>query len=153
MAIEMLRIDDRLVHGQIVTAWAKSLHINRIWVIDDEVSKEPFLMNVMHMVAPADTELVITSTEEISTLIDNMEGSQKNTLILVKVPEVAKMVFDAGMKKKELNIGGMGANAERKKLYKNISASKEEIDQLNELKNNGIVVYFQVTPNDKRLLF
>ena len=55
MAVKMIRIDDRLIHGQIVAAWAKSLSIKRIWIVDDGVAKDTFITNVMKMVAPPDT--------------------------------------------------------------------------------------------------
>lgn len=153
MSIKFIRIDDRLIHGQIVTAWAKVYNVSKIWIIDDGVAKDEFIKGIMKMVAPTDTELIITGTENILELVKKFDESEKNTLILVKVPEVAKQVFEAGVLLKELNIGGMGANSERKKLFKNISASSNELDTLQEIKNMGVKVYFQVTPNEKETLF
>lgn len=82
-----------------------------------------------------------------------LDGSDKNTLILVKYPKVAKLLFDSGVLLRELNVGGMGANAERRKLFKNISASEEERKTLIELKEEGVKVYFQVTPHEKQTVF
>ena len=153
MAVKMIRIDDRLIHGQIVAAWAKSLSIKRIWIVDDGVAKDTFITNVMKMVAPPDTELTITGTDEVGRLLPELDGSDKNTLILVKYPNVAKLLFDSGVLLRELNVGGMGANAERRKLFKNISASEEERKTLIELKEEGVKVYFQVTPHEKQTVF
>ena len=74
-------------------------------------------------------------------------------LILIKYPYVAKEIFQAGVKLQELNIGGMGAGADRKKLFKNISASQAEKDTLKSIQDMGIDVYFQVTPDEKRSPF
>lgn len=153
MGIKMVRIDDRLIHGQIVAAWSKSLSINRIWIIDDEVSKNQFLVNVMKMVAPADTQLLITGTDKIEELAKDYDESSKNTLVLVKTPEVAEKLFDSNISFRELNVGGMGANSERSKLFKNISASESEKETLSRLQEKGVNVYFQVTPNDKRTIY
>jgi Phosphotransferase system, mannose/fructose/N-acetylgalactosamine-specific component IIB len=153
MAVKMIRIDDRLIHGQIVAAWVKSLSIKRIWIVDDGVAKDTFITNVMKMVAPPDTELTITGTDEVGRLLPELDGSDKNTLILVKYPKVAKFLFDSGVLLRELNVGGMGANAERRKLFKNISASEEERKTLIELKEEGVKVYFQVTPHEKQTVF
>ncbi len=153
MAVKMIRIDDRLIHGQIVAAWVKSLSIKRIWIVDDGVAKDTFITNVMKMVAPPDTELTITGTDEVGRLLPELDGSDKNTLILVKYPKVAKLLFDSGVLLRELNVGGMGANAERRKLFKNISASEEERKTLIELKEEGVKVYFQVTPHEKQTVF
>ncbi len=153
MSVKMIRIDDRLIHGQIVAAWAKSLSIQRIWIVDDGVARDTFITNVMKMVAPPDAELIITGTDEIKTRLGEFDGPEKNTLILVKYPQVAKLLFDAGVGLRELNVGGMGASAERKKLFKNISASEEERLILRRMKKEGIKVYFQVTPNEKQTMF
>lgn len=150
MGIKMVRIDDRLIHGQIVAAWAKSLSIQRIWIIDDAVAKNQFLINVMKMVAPPDTELQITGTDKIPSLASEYDKTSMNTLVLVKTPEVAEKLFDSNISFRELNVGGMGASATRTKLFKNISASEEERKTLDRLQEKGVTVYFQVTPNDKK---
>lgn len=150
MPIKMMRIDDRLIHGQVVTAWVKYIQAERIWIVDDVVSKDEFLKSVMKMVAPSDTELVVSDTASITELVKKYEASSKNTLILVKTPYVAKMILDNGMELRELNLGGMGASTDRKKLFKNISASEEEVAVLKEIKNDGVYVYFQITPNEKQ---
>jgi len=103
------------------------------------------------MVAPSGVELVITDREQIGEKLKNYEADEKNTLILVKTPETARTLFDEGLALKELNVGGMGANQYRKALYKNISASDEEVNILKELEGRGINVYFQATPTDKRV--
>ena len=150
MSIKMIRIDDRLIHGQIVTAWAKNINAGKIWIVDDGVAKDDFIKGVMQMVAPSDRELIISSVAEVPALLEKLDGEGDNVLILVKFPYVAQEIFKAGVKLKELNIGGMGASAERKKLIKNISASQAEKDTLKEIQDSGVNVYFQVTPDEKR---
>lgn len=151
MGIKFVRIDDRLIHGQVVTAWIKQYQAKRVLIIDDGVAKDDFLIGVLQMVAPSGVELVITDREQIGEKLKNYEADEKNTLILVKTPETARTLFDEGLALKELNVGGMGANQYRKALYKNISASDEEVNILKELEGRGINVYFQATPTDKRV--
>ena len=105
------------------------------------------------MVAPSDRELVISSEDQINELVPKFDAELENVLILMKTPEVAKKIFEAGVKLTELNIGGMGANPERKKLFKNISASPSEVQTLKEIQNSGVFVYFQVTPDEKKTEF
>ncbi len=102
MSIKMIRIDDRLIHGQIVTAWAKNLQIKKIWIADDGVAKDDFIKGVMQMVAPSDRELIITPTSDIPALVDKLDGEADNVLILIKYPYVAKEIFQAGVKLQEL---------------------------------------------------
>lgn len=153
MPIKMLRIDDRLIHGQIVTAWAKNIQAEKIWIVDDGVAKDDFVKGIMHMVAPGDRELIITGLADMPSMAEKLDSELGNTLILVKFPYVAKEIFKAGIKLNELNIGRIGASPERQKLFKNISASEAEKQTLKEIQDMGINVFFQVTPDEKRTQF
>lgn len=153
MPIKMLRIDDRLIHGQIVTAWAKNIQAEKIWIVDDGVAKDDFVKGIMHMVAPGDRELIITGLADMPSMAEKLDSELGNTLILVKFPYVAKEIFKAGIKLNELNIGEIGASPERQKLFKNISASEAEKQTLKEIQDMGINVFFQVTPDEKRTQF
>ena len=153
MPIKMLRIDDRLIHGQIVTAWAKNIQAEKIWIVDDGVAKDDFVKGIMHMVAPGDRELIITGLADMPSMAEKLDSELGNTLILVKFPYVAKEIFKAGIKLNELNIGAIGASPERQKLFNNISGSEAEKQTLKEIQDIGINVFFQVTPDEKRTQF
>lgn len=153
MSIEMVRIDDRLIHGQIVAAWVKTLGIGRVWIVDDGVANDEFLKGVMAMVAPPNVKLLITDTSSINGLCQKFDNQDRKTMILVKYPKVAQKIFQTGIKHRALNVGGMGANADREQLFRNISASKEEKQTLKEIQDSGVEVYFQVTPDEKKTPF
>ena len=76
----MVRVDDRLIHGQIVAAWVKSLNLERVWIIDDGTANDNFLKNVMRMVAPSNTELVISAESEIEQLASQYDKDDCRTL-------------------------------------------------------------------------
>ena len=151
MSIKFIRIDDRLIHGQVVTAWIKNYQAKKILILDDDVAKDAFLINVLKMVKPSGVELIIEGCDHIDDLIRKFEEDEKNTVVLMKKPQTAKVLFEHGVGLRELNVGGMGANKYRQNLYKNVSASEEEVAVLKELENQGVRVYFQATPNDKQV--
>ncbi|MEG0034861.1 MAG: PTS sugar transporter subunit IIB [Bacilli bacterium] len=151
MPINFLRIDDRLIHGQVVVAWIKNFSSKRVLIVDDLVAKDDFLLGVMRMVAPSGIELVVKSREGIENTIKKYEEDSINTIILVKTPMVAQYLFDHGLTIKLLNVGGMGYTSKRKQLYQNVSASEEEIEVLKNLEDRGINVYFQTTPGDRQV--
>ena len=153
MSIKMVRVDDRLIHGQIVAAWVKSLNLERVWIIDDGTANDNFLKNVMRMVAPSNTELVISAESEIEQLASQYDKDDCRTLVLVKYPYVAQKLFESDIEFRNLDIGGIGDNASRKKVYKNISMTDQEIQCCREMKENGVNVYIQVTPDDKQIPF
>lgn len=151
MAINMIRVDDRLIHGQIVAAWVKSLGLERIWIIDDATANDNFLKNVMKMVAPPGIDFNVNSMDEIDSIAKTYDEDDKKTIVLVKYPYVAERLFATGISFKELQVGGIGASAERKKVYKNISMTDEELETCKRMKESGINVYMQVTPDDKQI--
>ena len=153
MAVEMIRIDDRLIHGQIVTAWAKNKQINKIWIVDDGVSKDEFVKGIMQLVAPSDKELIISGLDEMPSILEKLDNDSPRVLILVKFPSTAEAIFKAGVKHRELNVGGIGAGPDRQKLFKNISASKEEKEKLKNIQDMGVDLFFQVTPDERKTEF
>lgn len=148
MAIKLFRIDDRLVHGQVMTAWSKVTSAQRIIIVDNEVIKDDFVCLVMKQAVPKSIVLEIYNLEDgiarLQAINDNLA-----TIVLMKLPRIALELAKAGVAIPSLNVGGMGANASRKKLYKNISATQEEIDQLKELVALGTNVEFRILPEDK----
>lgn len=153
MTIKMIRIDDRLIHGQVVASWSKVLGINRIWVIDEGTARDEFLSSVMKMVAPPNVELVITEEDQIPKLAKIYDEDSQSTFVLAKYPHTVKKVFETGISYRELNLGGMCAGPNRTKLFRQISASEEEVKTLREIKDLGVKVYFRVTSDDKEILF
>ena len=150
MSINMIRVDDRLIHGQIVAAWVKSLGLERIWIIDDATANDNFLKNVMKMVAPPGIDFIVNASDDIEANAKEFDSDNKKTIVLVKYPNVAEKLFATGISFKELQIGGIGANADRKKVFKNISMSDEELQTCKDIENAGVKVYIQVTPDDKQ---
>ncbi len=148
MAIKLFRIDDRLVHGQVMTAWSKVTSAQRIIIVDNEVIKDDFVCLVMKQAVPKSIVLEIYNLEDgiarLQAINDNLA-----TIVLMKLPRIALELAKAGVAIPSLNVGGMGANANRKKLYKNISATQEEIAQLKELAALGTNVEFRILPEDK----
>lgn len=92
---------------------------------------------------PAKITLKVFSVKDA---IDYLNGDTQNEkiLILVKVPKVLVQLVDAGVKLESVNVGGMGAKAGRKSLYKNVSASEDEKNDLKNLIDRNIKVYFRV---------
>ena len=151
MAINLMRVDDRLIHSQIVIAWSKSYSTQRILIVDDIVAEDEFFSNVLRMFAPHNVELIITKCDNAKNIVFQYENDLKNTMVLFKNPITAKYIFDLGIKYNSLNVGGMGHKSDRKPIYKNVSASEKEIETLKQLQNQGIHVYFQYTPTNTKV--
>jgi len=147
--VVLYRIDDRLIHGQVMTAWSKVTSANHVIIIDDKVVKDTFMCKILTMAAPRDMSVEILSVEDGIKRLKNLEDSNKKTIVLMKIPEVALKLVEAGIKMPYLNVGGMGAGAGRKPLFRNISASPQEVEQLKKIEELGVPVQLRIVPDDK----
>ena len=144
----LVRIDDRLIHGQVMTAWMKTLPAKQIIVIDDKVAKDDFMLFVLQNAAPSGVKvLALTEEKALETL---KAGLSTPSFILAKSPLSLKVLIENGIDIKAVNIGGMGMKAGRTTIYKNVSASEEERICIKEFLDKGIDVAIQIVPSEKR---
>ena len=143
--VVLIRIDDRLIHGQVVTGWVKKTDCKSILVVDDQVAKDVFMQRVLKAAAPpkmpVEAKIVADASEWLS-----QEGSAG--LILVKVPETIERMQETGLVFDEVILGGMASKAGRKKFNKNVSASEEEVACMKRIMERGTKMLFQLVPDE-----
>lgn len=144
----LVRIDDRLIHGQVMTAWMKTLPAKEIIVIDNKIADDEFMLFVLQNAAPAGIK--VFALNEADALKRLKEGLQVPTFILTKTPLSLKGLIEAGIDIKAINIGGMGMKQGRTTVYKNVSATDEERLCIKEFIDKGIDVAIQIVPSEKR---
>ena len=145
----LVRIDDRLIHGQVITVWIKHLRFTRILILDDDVAADLFLQQVLRLAAPPDLRVEVFSIAEGIWLLGQDALSRKSTMILLKTPLAARRLFDEGLPYSALNIGGIGHKPGRKNIFKNISASQEEIAILKYLLGKGVKITLLTVPGEQ----
>lgn len=146
--IVFARIDDRLIHGQVMTAWLKQCDANEVVIIDNELCKDTFVVMMMKSLIPSTISLKVFNDADAASYLKE-DGKGEKILILVKTPQAVLMLMNNGITLEYLNIGGMGMKAGRRKLYKNIAASDEERGVFRELLNRELVMKVQVVPTEK----
>ncbi|EOH93673.1 PTS system mannose/fructose/N-acetylgalactosamine-transporter subunit IIB [Enterococcus pallens] len=147
--IVLTRIDDRLIHGQVMTAWVKKTRANQILIIDDEVAKDEFMREVLKMSAPNGIDIVVKGLADAVAFLNQQGDNDKRLIILVKGPTVIEQLLENGIAIDKLVVGGMGAKAERRVLYKNISASEEERAVFKRMIDRKIPVVIHIIPDQK----
>lgn len=143
----LTRIDDRLIHGQVMTAWMKVMPAKQIIIVDDKVAADDFMKDVLEMAAPAGVKMNICSVEQAIGILN--QGLSVPTIMLAKTPLTLKALIDGGAELKAINIGGIGMNEGRKTLYKNIAVTEEERQILKDFIQKGIDVKIQIIPAEK----
>lgn len=147
--IVLVRIDDRLIHGQVVTRWIKETKTTRVVIVDNGVAADEFLQQILFMAAPPGIHVDVYNNDKASVELKKPSKQGENILILVKTPQTLEALKDNGVNIKQIVVGGMGAAVGRKKFYKNISASSEELNCFKRLKDKGVEVVIQIMPEDK----
>ena len=148
MSVVFYRIDDRLIHGQVMTGWSKVYQATRIFVVDDKTAQDQFLCQVMKMAVPRDYDVHIYTVEQALEAIAN-DPPELRTIVLAKTPDVMQRLLEGGAPMKELNLGGMGYVARRKMILRNIQVSPAELDQLQAIAAKGVRVFCQIVPDGK----
>jgi PTS system mannose-specific IIB component len=149
--VVLTRIDDRLIHGQVMAAWAKFTRANRIIIVDDMVADDPFMCKVLKMAAPPGMRVEVYNVQQAIDVINGDNSINDRVIILAKHPKTINLLLDGGVEIKELNVGGMAAGPGRKVLYKNVSASLEEKEVFKNIISKGTNVYIKIIPDDKEV--
>lgn len=140
-----IRVDDRLIHGQVCTAWLHAYsNVTHVLVVDDKTSQDPFMQTMFELLIPKGISIEIKSIDDAVNEIKT--GLPKPTMMIVKTPATIKALIDKGVDIDFFNIGGMGMTGKRYKFYRNISADDEERALLKELVDKGVKIEIQIIP-------
>lgn len=113
--ISMVRVDERLVHGQIIIKWIEAKKANKIVIVDDEAASNPIMEKILKLTLPKGIELNIYDLKEgPDYLITN--NSDDNVIVLVKNLWVVKEIYEKGVRLKEVNIGRIPSGVGKKRF-------------------------------------
>src|SRR3990172_8090435 len=153
MTLKLVRVDDRLIHGQVVAIWLKALNARRIVIVDDRTARDEFLREVITLAAPAGVPVEVLDVESGTERVRSLAAGPEPVFVLMRSPLVALQLREAGVEFSLLNVGGLGAGPTRKPLYRNISASPEERDAFRQLESMGTTVELRIVENDRPVAF
>jgi len=149
----LVRIDDRLIHGQVIAVWCKHRKFTRIVIVDDGVAADSFMVEVLGLAAPPDLRVDAFSVEDGVRALNEDTSNWDTTMVLMKTPLAAKQLYDGGLEYSALNVGGIGSGPGRRNIFKNIAASEEEIATLKYLMGKGVEITLFTVPGEKSKSF
>ena len=136
----LVRIDDRLVHGQILAVWCRLRRFTRIIVVDDGVAKDAFLQEVMRLVVPAAIQLDVFTVAEAIAALREETPNRETTMVLLKSPATAERLFGGGVRFHALNLGPLGRAPGRRSISKEVALSDGDIAILKWLHGQGVAI-------------
>lgn len=146
--VVLCRVDDRLIHGQVMTSWLNATGANKIMIVDNETAKDSFLRSIYRSAVPANVGVgVFNEAKATDRLIRGFNPTDR-VIVLAKYPQTFSELIRRGVSIRSLVIGGMGASRGRTKLYRNISASEDERQTLRDLIEDGTSISIQILADD-----
>jgi mannose/fructose/N-acetylgalactosamine-specific phosphotransferase system component IIB len=107
MDITLVRVDNRLIHGQILEAWLPFTQASCIMVVNDEVADDFFRETVIRMAVPRDIEVIVSGVQDFARDFTYATGQGKKTIVLFATIADACIAFSAGFKFNKLNLGNV----------------------------------------------
>ena len=148
MPITFVRIDDRMLHGQIVTRWSRTYPCKGILLVDEAVSKDEFQKKIFKNAAPAGTKVGVFNVQDGALKINKAQEVENGYFLIVKSPTTLVKLLDAGGNfGKSINVGPMSVRDNTKTVARNCALTSEEIEAFCELDKRGINIVFQLIPN------
>ncbi len=146
----LVRVDSRLLHGQVSTSWTRATNPTRIIVVSDSVARNNLRKSMIADAAPPGVPAnVIPVNKMIKVTKDPRFGNTK-ALILFENPEEAFRAIKGGMQVKDLNIGSMSYSPGKISVNNSLAIGKEDIKTFDELKKMGIKFDVRKVPSDSR---
>lgn len=146
-----IRIDDRLIHGQVALFWTNVLHASRIMVINDEIAADDLQKSLMRMAAPAN---VNTSILNKNNALENIKADKyagQRVLVVVKSPIDVLWLLEHGLDITSVNAGNMSGRDNTVSIRQNIHVTAQEMDAFNQLLARGVEITVIMTPNDTKI--
>ncbi|GAB2025075.1 PTS sugar transporter subunit IIB [Lactovum odontotermitis] len=151
--INLLRVDDRLIHGQVMTKWSKGMGTNAIYVVDNDTAADDFMKDIyISTNSSAGLKIAVYSTTEVVDEWNKNQFGSDNAILLFKSIKAAKEVIENGIPAESLNIGGIAKKPSATFVISTVGLTKEDgelLKQLNEEKH--IDIYFQIVPDTKKV--
>ena len=149
MSIVMSRIDNRLLHGIIVTQWAPMSKANRVMVIDDSVANDDIKKSSIRLARPAGMAVSIITEETAITNFKKGKYDKEKVFVIVKEPETILHLVENGIELDRLIVGGTMVKENALQLSSRAYASEENVETYKKLLATGMEIVTQFVPADK----
>lgn len=153
MEIVNIRIDERLIHGQVAAYWTNSLNANRIMVIDDLAAHDDIQKMALKMACPASARLSILTAEKAVQRLNEDAYPHDRILIVMRGPATARQVLDLGYFMPVINVGNISNKIGSTRIKHTVCVTPQEADLFRYIAAKGVKVTIQMVPSDEKLDF
>lgn len=145
-----VRIDERLIHGQVAAYWTNNLNVTRLMVIDDLASQDEIQKMALKMACPSTVKLSILSVDRaVERLNDPTAYDGERVFIVLRGTETLEKVIEKGAPIKNITVGNMSNKVGSTRVYHTVCVTQEDIRRFRELADKGITFTAQMVPSDE----
>ena len=148
MIINLARIDDRLIHGQVTTVWSKEANANRIIIVSKEVNNDEIRRTLVRQAAPPGIKVNVVDVEKAVRVFNNPKYENDTVFYLFTNPTEVLELVESGIPLEKINIGGMSFKTGKTQLTKAVSVSEEDAKAFYKLKKIGVELDLRVVISD-----
>jgi mannose/fructose/N-acetylgalactosamine-specific phosphotransferase system component IIB len=152
MPITLLRIDERLIHGQVVVGWGERYHIDRIMVVDDDLRVSKWEQELYCLGVPPNVDATFLNVDEARAALPEWQSEPAHTFVLVRdVPTLSRLASDGLLHGLEVNLGGIHSAPGRHRVLPYLFLSDDELLDLHRIANSGIVITARDVPASRAI--
>lgn len=149
--LKLLRVDHRLLHGQVAFSWTQSLGTDCILIANDDVPQNDIRKTTIKLAKPQGVKLVIKNIEDSIKALQSGVTDKYKLFIVVESVKDAKALADSYPEIQQINLGGMKVREGTRNISKAINITPEEEELIKELVDKGIEVEIRQVPADKKV--
>ncbi|UUV99726.1 mannose/fructose/sorbose PTS transporter subunit IIA [Vagococcus luciliae] len=146
----LARIDSRLLHGQVATAWTKATNPTRIIVVSDSVAKDDLRKKLIEQAAPPGVKANVIPVKKMIEIAKDPRFGGTRALLLFENPADVVRVIDGGVKIDEVNVGSLAHSVGKVVVNKVLSMGQDDVKAFEQLKADGVKFDVRKVPNDSR---
>ena len=150
--IKLLRVDHRLLHGQVAFSWTQFLGADCILISNDAVINDELRKTTIKLAKPQGVKVVIKSIDDSIKALNSGVTDKYKLFVVVESINDAEKLIKGTSKFKSLNLGGIKAREGTKNISKAININQDEERILKSLIEDGILIEIRQVPNDNKIL-
>lgn len=148
MSIVLARVDNRLIHGQVLEAWIPFCQANCIVVANDAIAAQLLQKKIMAAAVPSSIRVVIDSLQRVASLFAQHELEGERVLMLFATPADARLAHELGIPFSELNLGNLHGGPGKQRVSCTLALDDADVEALRRLDQHGVVVTSRCVPSD-----
>ncbi len=152
MGVALARVDNRLVHGQVLEAWLPRLNADTIVVVDDGVAEDPLRQSIMEIAVPSKINCRFERVDTLKGALDELSLKNRRALVLFSSIKDARDALRMGVPLEKINIGNVHYQKGKQRVTPCISLSEDELHSLMEMQRRSLVE-LQTLPDESPLRF